>query len=138
RASGVEPGAYMFPSCESMKEWNSPEMVEKRKQGPIGLLTVVPAGGFNMGRSLLLWFLYCLVVSLFVAYASWHGLGADAHYLTVFRVAGAAAVLGYALGVVNETIWKGQRWGTTVKFIVDGVIYALVTAGTFGWLWPGA
>jgi hypothetical protein len=26
--------------------------------------------------------------------------------------------------------------GHTLKFVVDGVIYGLVTAGTFGWLWP--
>ena len=25
---------------------------------------------------------------------------------------------------------------TTIKSSVDGLIYALLTAGTFGWLWP--
>ncbi len=29
-----------------------------------------------------------------------------------------------------------MNWGTTGKFVFDGVVYGLVTAGTFGWLWP--
>jgi hypothetical protein len=24
----------------------------------------------------------------------------------------------------------------TIKEVIDGLIYALLTAGTFGWLWP--
>ncbi len=63
---------------------------------------------------------------------------AEAAYLDVFRLTGAAAILGYAVGHFHNSIWKGQRWWTTVKFIVDGIIYGLVTAGTFGWLWPAA
>ncbi len=139
RAQGIEPGAYRFPFACSMKEMGSPEMLEKLKRGPVGLLTILPPGGINMGRSLLGWFLYTLVVGMFVAYLGWHALGAGAPYLSVFRITGAAAVLAYALGGhITESIWKGLSWGTAAKFVVDGIIYGLVTAGTFGWLWPGA
>ncbi|MEE9129274.1 MAG: hypothetical protein V3T84_04600 [Phycisphaerales bacterium] len=136
RANGIEPGAYMFPCAGSMKEMGSPEMVEKLKKGPVGWLTVVPPGGFNIGKSLVWWFVYSLIVGVLVAYVGWHGLGAGAGYLDVFQITGAAAVLGYAVGYFHESIWKGASWGTTAKFIFDGVAYSLVTAGTFGWLWP--
>ncbi len=52
RSNGVEPGAYMFPCAESTKAMGTPEMQEKFKRGPVGWLTVVPPGGFNIGKSL--------------------------------------------------------------------------------------
>ena len=33
-------------------------------------------------------------------------------------------------------IWYRRSLLTTIKSSVDGLIYALLTAGTFGWLWP--
>ncbi len=136
RSHGVPPGAYMFPCAESMSAMGSPEMQEKLKRGPVGYLTVLPPGGFNLGASLAGWFVYTLIVGCLVAYVGWYSLGASSDYLHVFRVAGSAAVLGYCVGYFQESIWKGQSWGTTGKFIIDGVVYALLTAGTFGWLWP--
>jgi len=52
------------------------------------------------------------------------------------RVTGTVAVLAYGIANDPESIWKGQRWDVTLKFIIDGVAYALLTAGTFGWIWP--
>ena len=43
---------------------------------------------------------------------------------------------GYALALLQNSIWYKRRWMTTAKQVVDGFIYALVTAGAFGWLWP--
>jgi hypothetical protein len=100
------------------------------------LITVVPPGGFNMGKSLVLWFVFSLIIGVLVGYVGWHALGADVHYLRVFRITGVAAVLGYAVGYIQDPIWTGASWGTAGKFIFDGVVYGLVTAGTFGWLWP--
>jgi hypothetical protein len=138
RTQGVKAGMYAFPYASCMKDMGSEEMLAKLKQGPCGFLVVLPPGGFQMGRSLVMWFIYSLLVGLFVAYVTWHGLGAGADYRTVFRVAGAAAVLGYAFGYLQDPIWKGASWSTSIKFVIDGVIYGLVTAGTFGWLWPDA
>ena len=138
RANGVEPGAYMFPCAGSMKDMGSPEMVAKLKAGPVGWLTVVPSPGFSIGKSLGWWFVYCLIVGVLVAYVGWHSLGPGAGYLAVFRITGASAVLGYAAGHFHDSIWKGARWSMTAKFILDGAVYGLVTAGTFGWLWPHA
>ncbi len=138
RANHVEPGNYVFPRCENMKDLGTPEMVEKMKTGPVGWLTVLPPGGFAIGKSLVWWFVYSLIVGVLVAYVGWHGLEPGAGYRPVFQLTGTAAILGYALGVMNDSIWKGVRWSTTGKFMIDGAVYALVTAGTFGWLWPDA
>ena len=35
-----------------------------------------------------------------------------------------------------RSIWFGQGWGTAARNVPDGPIYALLTGGVFGWLWP--
>lgn len=125
----------MFPYC-SHKEMNSPATQEKFKQGPVGILTVLPSGMPAMPKYLAKWFGFCLLVGLFAAYLAGRTLAPGTHYLQVFRVVGTTAFLGYSMSQVSDSIWKGQSWGTTVKFLVDGLVYGLLTAGTFGWLWP--
>jgi hypothetical protein len=51
-------------------------------------------------------------------------------------MAGAAAFGGYVLALWQMSIWYQRAWSTTIKTSIDGFIYALLTAGTFGWLWP--
>jgi hypothetical protein len=136
RAAGVTPGpAYHFPHT-THKEMKSPEVVEKFKRGPIGLLTVIPSGAPAMGKYLGMWFVYCVVVSIVVAVVAGSTLSAGTRYLVVFHLTGLAAFLAYGVGQIQDSIWKGQTWGVTFKHVVDGLIYALLTAGTFGWLWP--
>ncbi len=136
RAAGVTPGrVYHFPFC-THKDMKSPEVVEKMKRGPVGLLTVMPSGAPAMGKFLTQWFFYCLVIGVFVAYLTGRTLSAGTEYLEVFRVAGTTAFLGYAAAQIQDSIWKGQTWGVTFKHVFDGLIYGLLTAGTFGWLWP--
>ncbi|MEO6119715.1 MAG: hypothetical protein ABIP12_03420 [Terriglobales bacterium] len=133
--AGVTQGVYMFPHCDH-KEMKSPETQEKFKNGPIGILTIMPGGMPNMGKYLGLWFLNCLLISFFTAYVVGHVLAPGAHYLAVFRVAGTVAFMAYGLGHITDSIWKAQPWSNTIKSVVDGLIYGLLTAGTFGWLWP--
>lgn len=136
RAGKVEPGPYRFPWCGSMKELGEPAMQEKFERGPVGLLTLLPPGPMKLGRSLGLWFLYSLLVGLLVAYVGTMCLPRGADAMVVFRVTGTVALAGYAIGVINDTIWKGQRWCVTSKFVFDGLLYALATAGVFAALWP--
>ena len=138
RNAGVQPGDYMFPHATCMKDLGNPEMMEKFKQGPVGTITVIPSGPPAMGKSLVQWFLYCVVISIFVAYIATFSLEPGVHYLTVFRLTGTVAVVVYAFSNVTNSIWKGVSWATTARFIFDGIIYGLLTAGTFGWLWPAA
>jgi len=135
RGVGLKPGYYHFPYC-THKEMKTPAHLEKMKQGPVGILTVFPSGPPVMGRFLGLWFGYCLIVSFFVAYLTAHTVPPGVHYLVVFRVAGTAAFLAYGLSQLSNGIWKGQPWGMTVQEVVDGLIYGMLTAGAFGWLWP--
>jgi len=136
RAAGVTPGpVYHFPHT-THKEMKSPEAVERFKRGPVGLLTVIPSGPPAMGKFLGQWFLYCAVIGVFVAYLTGRTLIPGTRYLEVFRVAGTTAFLGYAAAQIQDSIWKGQSWSVTFKHVFDGLIYGLLTAGTFGWLWP--
>jgi hypothetical protein len=135
RAAGLKRGLYVFPYC-THKDMKSPAVQEKYKQGPVGMMTILPVGPPAMPKYLIKWFVYCLVIGFFVAYLTGHTVAQGAHYLAVFRVAGTAAFLAYGLGNLSNSIWKGQMWGMTIKEVVDGLVYGLLTAGTFGWLWP--
>jgi hypothetical protein len=136
RSAGVSPGReYRFPFC-SMKEMKEPAAQEKFKRGPVGVLTITPSGAPSMGKALGQWFLYCIVVSIFAAYLTGRTLVQGTEYLEVFRVAGCSAFLAYSVALAQNAIWRGQTWGVTFKHVLDGLIYGLLTAGTFGWLWP--
>jgi hypothetical protein len=135
RVADLKRGLYIFPFC-THKEMKSPAMIEKYKQGPVGMMTVFPSGPPVMPKFLAMWFVYCLLIGFFVAYLTGHTVAPGARYLAVFRVAGTAAFLGYGLGHLSNGIWAGQPWGVTIKHVIDGLIYGLLTAGTFGWLWP--
>jgi hypothetical protein len=54
----------------------------------------------------------------------------------ILRAAGIAASLAYGLGQLSNSIWKGQPGSITIKEVIDGLLYILLTEGTFGWLWP--
>lgn len=135
RSVGLKRGVYMFPFC-SPKDRKSPATAERFKLGPVGMLSVAPNGQPPMGKLLVQWFLYCLVIGFFVAYLTGRTVAPGAHYLVVYRVAGTAGFLAYGLSHLSNSIWKGQTWSMTVKEVIDGLIYGLLTAGTFGWLWP--
>jgi hypothetical protein len=136
RGESVKPGYYYLPHCVDMKQLAEPEMKDKFEKGPVVFATVMPNGVPAMGKSLGLWFAFCLVVGIFVAYLCGRVFGPGTDYMTVFRYAGTVAFLGYAGSIATESIWKGQPWGTSIKHIFDGLLYSLVTAGFFGWLWP--
>jgi hypothetical protein len=136
RPLNIPPGDYFMPRASGMAEMRSPAFVEKLKRGPLVLMTVMPNGPGNMGRSLAMWFVYLLVVSLFAGYVAGRALPPGTEYLQVFRFVGTVAFVGYALALWQMSIWYRRAWGTTVKSTVDGLVYALLTAGTFGWLWP--
>lgn len=135
RAAGLKRGLYMFPHC-THKEMNSPENVEKFKQGPVGHVTIFPPGPIVLPKFLAQWFVYCLLIGFFVAYLTGRTMATGAQCLAVFRVAGTAGFMAYGLGILSNGIWKGQPWGMTLKEVFDGLIYSLLTAGTFSWLWP--
>lgn len=136
RTAGVSRGTYSFPRAADYKDMSSPEMIEKYNQGPVGMMTVVQNGPPAMGKYLTQWFVYCLVIGVFTAYIAGRTLSPGEEYLQVFRVTGATAFLGYAGAIAQDAIWTGQSWSATIKSTFDGLVYGLLTAGVFGWLWP--
>lgn len=136
RPLAIPPGEYLMPRAASGKDMRSPEFMEKMNKGPVATITVLRPGPPSMARNLILWFIFCVVVSIFAAYVTCHALPVGAHYLRVFRFVGTTAFLGYAVALWQTSIWYWRPWSSTIKATVDGLIYALLTAGTFGWLWP--
>jgi hypothetical protein len=136
RRFNLPPGDYVIPCAGSPADMKKPEFIEKMKKGPIVFMTLAPGRPPSMGTSLLLWFLYSVVVSFFAAYVAGRALEPGARYLAVFRFAGVTAFIGYSLALLQNSIWYKRNWGTTLKSMLDGLVYGLLTAGTFGWLWP--
>jgi len=136
RKLNIPPGDYFMPYTTSNKERNTQEFKDKMNKGPVVVMTVFPAGQMSMGPSLALWFIYCLIVGVFSAYIAGRALPYGADYLQVFRFAGCTAFVGYSLALLQQSIWYKKKWSATFKSMFDGLIYALFTAGIFGWLWP--
>lgn len=136
RTQNISPGMYTFPHCSSMKEMASDEFMKKMDRGPNGFMTVIPDGPVAMGRNLALWFAFSILVSVFVAYLSSMAVETGASFKEVFRIACTVALLGYAIPKIDDSIWKAADWSVTFRFFFDGVLYSLVTAATFAWLWP--
>lgn len=138
RRVDIPPGDYVIPYAGGDPEvMKSEEFRAKAERGPVAFLTVLPKGDPTaMGAQLTQWFLFCLLVSVFAAYIAGRALAPGAEYLRVFQLTGAAAFTGYALALFQGSIWYGRGWSTTLKNVFDGFVYALLTAGAFGWLWP--
>jgi hypothetical protein len=136
RGFEIPPGDYCMPRAGSMAAMKDPAFAAKMQQGPVAIMTVMPNGPSAMGGTFVLWFLYCVVVGGVVAYVTGHALPVGAPYRAVFKLAGATAFAAYAMALPPFSIWYKRSWATTLKGMFDGLIYALLTAGTFGWLWP--
>lgn len=136
RRFSIPAADYILPCPEGPAGMSKPDFVAKRNKGPVVFMTVLPGGPVSMTQSLVLWFIYSLVVGLFAGYIASRALSPGVHYLEVFRFVGASAFMGYALALLQNSIWFHRNWGFTLKSMFDGLVYALLTAGTFGWLWP--
>ncbi len=132
----IPPGDYIVPCPDSSKQWKSPEFKKKVEKGPVAFLTVLPNGQPSMLINLIQWFAYCLIIGIIAAYISGRVLGPGAEYLDVFRFSGTTAFAGYSMALFQNSIWFYKSWSATLKSVFDGLIYSLLTAGTFGWLWP--
>jgi len=136
RPFAIPPGDYMVPRPETRDEIRTPAFAARVAEGPNIVMTVLPNGPWSMGRNLGLWFVYLLVVAIFAGYVAGRALPPATHYLVVFRFVGTTAFAGFALALWQMAIWYRRSWGTTIRSTIDGLIYASLVAGTFGWLWP--
>ncbi|MEN8008047.1 MAG: hypothetical protein ABFS42_13590 [Candidatus Krumholzibacteriota bacterium] len=137
RPFDIPPGDYVLPRAADMKAMGSDEFKAKQDKGPVAIMTVLPNGQWSMAKSLVQWFVYCLVTGVLVAYITRMTIAPGADYLLVHRVAGATAFCCYSMAHLSNSIWYMKKWSGTLKNMFDGLVYGLVTGGVFGWLWPG-
>jgi len=136
RRFNIPPGDYGMPMPGSAAGMRSPEFIAKMTKGPVAFVTVRQPGPPAMGKALGQWFVYLLVVNFFAAYVTGRAVGPGVDYLTVFRFIGTTAFMGFSLALLQASIWASRNWMTTFRGVFDGLVYACLTAGTFGWLWP--
>lgn len=136
RPLDLPPGDYMVPRPASMADMKTAEYKAKVERGPVVMMTVFPKGHSNMTGAMVQWFIFSLVISCFAAYVCAHALLPGAPYRAVFRFAGLTSFIGYGAALWPLSIWYHRKWSITIKSTVDALIYGLLTAGTFGWLWP--
>jgi hypothetical protein len=95
-----------------MEGMKNPEFIEKVQTGPVAFMTIVPNGPPTIGSSLVLWFFYSIVVSVFGAYIAGRALPAGASHLAVIRFAGCTAFAGHWLALQQNSIWYKRNWVT--------------------------
>lgn len=135
-ARDIPPGQYVVPYAADSKAMQSEDYRRKCEEGPAGILTMRRPGSPSLGKPLALSFLYYILVAVAVAYVTGRALPPGARYLEVFRIAGTTAMMAYAGALATDAIWFGRPWSATLKETADGIVYGLLTAGAFGWLWP--
>lgn len=136
RNSGLAPGQYWVPWCGSAADRKKPEVIEKLKAGPFASLVVMPASP-NVGKSMILWIINLLIISFAIAYiAGSAGMHPGQSYWHVFKVIGLMALLAHAGNSMCLSIWMGMPWGQFPGRIIDAVVYASLTAGSFAGFWP--
>lgn len=135
-ASSAKPGLYSMPYCVDMKAMGEEPMQKKFSDGPVAMITIMPNGMPAMAKLLSQQVLFFILGSLLIGYLASISLGAGADYIVVFRHVFVASFLTYGWAQIPYSIWMGQPWSNCLRYLVDALIYASVTAGTFAWLWP--
>ena len=138
RKSMPPPGLYAFPFARGA-DMNRPDIKTAMEKGPVGFVTIGPSGAMNMGKMMAQSVVFYLVTSTLAAYVAWHaapGSHLGVPYLTTFRIVGTVATMAYVLGTVPESIWFARPWKSWAYTLFDGTVMGLMTAGSFGWLWP--
>jgi len=135
RPFALTPGQYVAPRPSGMKDMGSPEFQAKVKLGPSIMLSVMP-GNTGMGAQLALWFVYSFGVALFAGFITSKAWPPGTTYSIVFKFVAAIAFAANSIGLWQMSIWYRRPWSVTLKSTIDGLIYACLTAGAFGWLWP--
>ena len=115
-----------------------PKTLKRYEDGPNAIVTVLHRGVPKMGKLLLQWFLLCVFISFTVAYIARHTLHPGEAGRIVMQITGAVAFAGYAMGYLQDSIWKGVPWGNSLRGIADAVVYSLATGLVFRLLWPAA
>jgi hypothetical protein len=130
-------GIHTIPYCTDMSEMKNPGVQEKFNKGPVAIITVFPNGMPPMGKLMVQQISYFLFGGILIAYCASLVLATGTEYMAVFRFVAAVGFLTFGWANIPLSIWYGHPWSTTAKYLLDALIYGLVVAGSFAWLWPG-
>lgn len=136
RNASPQLGVHTFPFCIDMNEMKKESVQEKFAKGPVGMLTIFPDGMPPMGKLMAQQISFFLLGCLLIAYCATLALEPGAEYMTVFRFVAVVGFLTFGWGVIPFSIWFGHLWSMTAKYLVDALVYGVVVAGSFAWLWP--
>jgi hypothetical protein len=117
----VPAGQYIVPHGRMDSDWYAAILLRRPRA--------------KMSKSLVLWFLNQLMITCFTGYLVYYALAPEAPYLLVFRIAGTALVLGQIGALFARSIWWGWSWKSVWFEVIEGIVYALLGAGIFGWWW---
>lgn len=138
RQGNPSPGLYHMPHCADMKEMQDDAMQLKFKQGPIAMISIFSNGMPPMGKLLGQQLLFFLLACLLIAYVATLSLSTAAVFMNVFELVMVVSFLTFGYGLIPNSIWLGQPWSNTLRYLIDALIYAAVVGATFAWLWPTA
>ena len=133
---GVAPGDYAVPHAGGSAGMSDPAFIAKATKGPLAFLTLAPGSAPSMGPYLAMWFVYCVVVSIFTAVLVWQIVGPGGSRMLAFHFGSLIGFLAYGMALPQHSIWYRRSWATTLKSLFDSLLYGLVTGASFAWLWP--
>jgi len=136
RAKSLVPALYNLPYCADMQEMGSEAMQKKFNDGPVAMITVMPNGMPAMGKLLTQQILFFIFGSLLIGYLATISVLSSADFMTVFRQVFIASFLAYGWAQIPYSIWLGQPWSNCIRYLIDALIYAVVSACAFALLWP--
>lgn len=136
REKAPPPALYTMPYCSDMKAMGEQDMQNKFNTGPVAMIAIMPTGMPAMGKLLSQQIVFFVFGSLLIAYLATISIAGGADYMTVFRQVFVASFLTYGWAQIPYSIWMGQPWSNCIRYLIDALIYAGVTAGVFAWLWP--
>ena len=133
----IRPGRYLFPCARTKEQMENESKKQLLANGPWGTINIWDKAP-NMGKNLGLTFSFYLVTSFFVAYLATISLDPGAGFGRVFQVTGTAAILAHCFAFMPNNIWFGTPKRAILFDVLDGVVYAMITAAIFGAMWPTA
>ena len=130
------PALYTLPYCIDMKAMGEEHIQKKFNDGPVAMITIMPNGMPPMGKLLTQQILFFIFGSFLIGYLATLSISTNADFMMVFRQVFVAAYLTYGRAQIPYSIWMGQPWSNCIRYMLDALIYAAVTASTFAFLWP--
>ena len=129
-------GLHSVPFVVDMSKMGEDAMQAKFVEGPVAFVTIFENGMPKMGKLMIQQISFFLIGCVLIAYCASLALAPGADYLKVFRFVSTTGFLAFGWAVVPYSIWYGLQWSITAKYLFDALIYGLLVAGSFAWLWP--